>query len=393
MSKIKMSFWNYVHTGNKHIDVEKAVADWEDLGMNLPMSFHFSERRGHNKQLFIKQLDECYKRGMQVIVDDERTDFRTLEKLGEEEFRKGVQRAVADFAFHPAVYGFHVGDEPDGNQWEIAKTAYKIVLENAPNLKHFINMLPYWNDGDDSFQNCLKVEDENGYCEKLTKFCKETNTKILSYDYYGQCSYFEPEKYKDIYFSNLRIFSEAAKNTGADFYTTLLSVGHWSLRVPTEDDIRWQLFTAIACGAVGISWFFLYERNLDGSFRNAPIDLFWKKTQTYEYLSRQCNIAKEYYFKHFDRFEFLYAKHYYKTYGGFEEFTGDEDLKCIEFKVNPSPLIISKFKDKDGKIMFAVTNNNAKEPVSLTIHFGEKLGNRSRYGWYAPGQMKVFYWD
>ena len=396
MTKYKMSFWNYVHTGDEHIDIPTAVADWDRLAMNLPMSFFYSERRGHAKSLFIKQLDECHKYGMQVIVDDERTDFRSLQKLGEEEYRKGVQRAVADFGAHPAVYGFHVGDEPSVNDggWEIAKKAYKICSEYAPNLKHFINMLPFWDDGDDSFTKTLCVKNADEYSDLLTEYCKETNAAILSYDYYGQCCYFYPEKYKDIYFTNLRIFGRACEKSGADFYTTLLSVGHWSLRVPTEDDIRWQLFTAIASGVVGISWFFIYERFLDGSFRNPPIDLYWEKTQTYEYLSRQCRIARDHYFPVLEDYEFVYAKHFYKVYGGFEEFIEDEDLEKIEFGVNPSPLIVSKFRNKEGRILFAITNNNQKEPVSVHLYFRNNMNRGKGYCWLAPGQMRLFIaWD
>lgn len=396
MPNYKMSFWNYVHTGDTHIDIPKAVADWDHLGMNLPMSFFYSEKKGHDKKLFIQQLDECQKYGMKVVLDDERTDFRTLSRLGEEEYRKGVQRAVADFASHPATYGFHIGDEPSvsGGEWEIAKKAYQICKECAPQLNHFINMLPYWDDGDDSFSKTLGCKTSEEYSEMLTDFCKSANVSTLSYDYYGQCCYFNTEKYLDIYFKNLKIFGEASRNSNADFYTTLLCVGHWSLRVPNEDDIRWQLFTSIASGVVGISWFFLYERHLDSSFRNSPIDLYWEKTQTYEYLSRQCRIARDYYFPMLQSYNFLYAKHFYKAYGGYEEFVEDEDLEKIEFGVNPSPLIVTKFQNNDGKILFAITNNNQKEPVSIHLYFRNKMNRGKAYCWLAPGQMRLFLsWD
>lgn len=391
MSKIKTSFWNYVHTGK--IDNREAVEDWNALGMTHPMSFFYSETKGHSKESFIEMLDLCFEKGMKVIIDDERTDFRTLQKIGYDEYRKGVQRAIVDFGTHPAVCGFHVGDEPDEatNTWNDAILAYKTCRELAPHLNHYINMLPFWDDGDDSFSNALGVKTADEYGEKIQRFIKETGATTMSYDYYGQCCYFDREKYRDLYFRNLRVFGEACRKTGAEFFNTLLCVGHWSLRVPNEDDIRWQAFTSIASGAVGLNWFFVYERNLDQNFRNSPIDLFWNKTETFGYLARQCNIVKQYYSDKLADYDFLWAKHAHKTYGGFDEFTGDEDLSSIETCVNECPLIITKFLGKDGDVLIAVTNNSQTEPTSVRLHFCNKLNmHKSARVWISPGQMRLF---
>ena len=39
MKKYKISMWNYVDAGV--MDAERAVRDWKDAGINLPMSFEY----------------------------------------------------------------------------------------------------------------------------------------------------------------------------------------------------------------------------------------------------------------------------------------------------------------------------------------------------------------
>lgn len=391
MSEIKMSFWNYVPTGT--IENRGAVNDWQELGMTHPMSFFYSEKRGHSKEVLLEMLDLCQEKGMKVIVDDERTDFRTLKKYGYDAYREGVKNAVNDFGKHPAVYGFHVGDEPDeaSGTWDAAILAYKTCNELAPDLKHHINLLPFWGEDDESFYKSLKVHTADEYGAKVKDFILQCGAKIISYDYYGQCCYFDAEKYKDICFTNLRIFEKAVRGTGAELFNCPLCVGHWSLRVPNEDDIRWQIYTSIASGVVGLSWFFVYERFLDGSFRNSPIDLFWHKTETYGRLARQCNIIKKYY-SFLKDYEFMWAKHANKAYGGYELFTEDEDLAAIETCVNECPLIVSKFKGNDGSILIAVTNNSQTLPTSIKLHFRNRLGmyKDAPRIWIEPGRMRVF---
>ncbi len=390
MAKIKITGWNYVPVGK--IDTKQAVADWEDLGLNYPMSFYYNAEK-HDKNELLKCLDECHERGMKVIVDDSRTDFRTLLKIGEEAYKKGVKEAVEDFGCHPATYGFHVGDEPDATTMEQAIRAVQICNEYAPDLTHFINLLPYWADDPEGFERSTGAKTADEYGAVVADFIRRSGIKMISYDCYAQCCYFDKEFFQGVYFENLRVFQKAAKETGVELYTCLLSVGHWSLRVPDEDDIRWQLSTAIASGCVGLSWFFIYERGLDGSFRNPPINLLWKKTATYEYLSTQNRTFLENYAKVFEPYEFVWSKHFGQTFGGFEEFQADENITSIGFSINPSPLQISKFENEDGKIMLVVVNLNRTEPTAPLIQFGERFNNRKFNRWFAPGQMRIFFSD
>lgn len=395
MANYRMNFWNYVPLGD--IDANQAVNDWEKLGMNVPTSFRFDPKK-HSKDDFIAFLDLCQEKGMKVIVDDARTDFRSYLQKGyvysEEEYRRGIQDAVNDFGAHPAVFGFSIGDEP-WNCWNIAIFGMKTCNELAPRLMHYVNLLPYWKNDDDPNNDCLfeatGCRTPSEYSEAVSKFIVASGAKLISYDCYAQCSYFNKEKYIDRYFLNLKIIGDAARRNGVELWTSLLSVAHMSLRPPTEDDIRYQISTAVASGAVGLSWFFMYERNWDYSFRSAPFDLFYEKTQTYEYLSRQTRTFMQVFAPKLKDCKFVWAKHFKKAYGGFEELTFDDEIVRIEYLENEEPLIITKFEKENGEPLFAVTNNSNCNPTYVKITFGVgKHAGKTQGVWYAPGQMLLW---
>ena len=334
----------------------------------------------------------CEKYNVKLSSDDKnaiKTQIKTLKKSYEstEAFEKGVKEAVDDFASHPAVFGFEVGDEPNKSQWQAAIDAYKINLKYAPNLTPFINMFPMW--GEDDFELALGVPGEK-YADLNAEFMQKAGANLISYDYYGQCAYFEREKWLDLYFKNLSIFNEAAERNQGKYFNSVLCVPHWAFREPTEDDIRWQIATSVAHGASGIVWFFIYERTLDGSYRRSPIDLFWNRTPLFDILSRQNRIYNEFYSKILKDYRFDRAWHYLKTFGGIEDFIGNSELESIKHIVNPVPTAVSRFINKEGKVAYILVNLSQTEPTKIQPNFTGALAKYNDAFWYAPGQMIIF---
>jgi len=244
---IKFGFWNYIESGVYDVS---AVDQWKDLGMNLPMSFTFDITR-HDKRDMLAVLDRCYEKGMKLIVCDSRTHFRTYQKLGAKQFRKGVESAYADFGSHPATFGFFVGDEPAPSENQDYIDTVNIVLEVAPNLIPFANIVPYWGGGSD--YDMLVGASEEKHTALVEELLSKTKMPLLAYDQYSQCLADNENKECGInsYFLVLDKYFELTNKHGIPFYSSLLAVGHWDFRVPTEDDIRWQIYTSIAHGARG----------------------------------------------------------------------------------------------------------------------------------------------
>lgn len=385
--QIAIGFWNYVDAGE--IDAETAVEDWCEVRANVPMTFLYDVEK-HDKRLMLTQLDACARRGVKAIVRDGRTLFERI-GAGTAQYKQGVEAAVKDFGAHPAVFGFYLGDEPVGSQFPQVTEAYKIVKAAAPHLTPFINFLPYWEE-EDVFCRTLGVDGVDGYMARLDALVKETGMEILCYDFYGHMSYFDREKGTDYYFKNLNKFGEIARKNDIAFWYTPSVVGHWHTATPTEDDIRWQMSTAIAHGVSGLVWFCLYERMLEDNFRDDPIDLFHNKSEHFYRLARQNRIVSELYGEKLKDLRLDNVRHIGKTYGGTEAFVpGEFELTALKRGANETAhIIVSRFIHRStGKVSYIFVNADRKLPVKLDFTFNRDytyaVGKHN--GWLAPGQM------
>ncbi len=375
-----ISFWNYQPVGFQ--DEAEAVAVWKEAGITLPMTFEYDPER-HDKQRMLRLLDECEKSGMRAIVCDARTRYPRLRERGEKQFRSDVAAAVSDFGGHPAVFGFHVGDEPDKRNWECAISAYNIVREAAPKRTPFINMFPYW----EGFADTVGPESPEEYTQLLVEFIQRTKAPLISFDSYGQCAYFDRDYYQNCHIMNFRIFGEAARRTGARLFVSLLSVGHWSYRVPTQDDIRWQIYSAVAHGATGFHWFSFYQGTLDGNYRENPIDLFGRRTRTFEAISYEDRVFLKFFAEKLSQCTWESVRYFGLPQGGFPVLGKDDTLQEIRVIVNETSVAVTRWKDKDGDPAFTFVNMDRDLPTKLRLTFGGKLAARNCDIWIIPGQM------
>ncbi len=390
----KTGFWNYFPFG--HLDNEEALKDWKEMGFNMPMTFHYNPETNTPDQM-LSLLDGCQREGMQAIVCDIRTRLRTYQKVGREAFIEGVKAAVKDFGSHPANFGFYIGDEPGHKEIESAIEACQIVNEYASHLTNFINLFPYWEDDTFSQENALGAVTTREYKANLDDFVKRSGVKILAYDCYGQCTYFQKDKYRSSYLRNLRIFGEVARENGIELWTSLLCIGHFSLRVPTADDMRWQLSTAFAHGATGVQWFAVYKRGYEGTWRGSPFDEFGNKTETYARLARETRIFKECILPYLEGYKFDKVWHHNLSVdagGGVEQFEGMDELKFITYIINPTPAAVTRFVNDEGKVAYAITNMSSTEPTKIRARFEGPLSKYNRMArWYAPGQIVIYMED
>lgn len=387
-TNIKIGFWNYVSTGE--IDNATAVADWKRMGMNLPMSWEYVDGKS-DKRIFIDMLNRCKANGMKVIVCDSRTRFTVLQEKGETEFYNGVRAAIADFGAHEAVFGFHIGDEPNEKQMPFAVQAYRTVKAAAPHLTPFINLLPYWEDYADAKSYAEHIE-------YLDKVVKDSGMEMLCYDYYGQMATNEKERLLDLYFKNLNLFGTVASRNDIPLWTTLLSTAHYNSKTLTEDDIMWQIASAVAHGVRGILWFYVYFSELvNGSYRNYPIAGYADEPEygdVFYYLSRQNRILLKHFAAQLEGFTLSAVRHVNVSFGGTELFVpGEFEIAEIKFIVNKeAPLILSRFVSKDGNVKYILVNNDREKSVKTDIVYKNGITaarGQAPDGWLAPGQLAI----
>ena len=377
----KISFWNYEKTGK--IEPKHAVKDWKDAGINLAMTFEYDSLTD-SSDLMSALLDECEKNEIKVILCDKRYRYETYALLGEKAFREQVKLAIKEFGNHPSVYGYHVGDEPTKDSWANAKEAFKIVQEEGVGKKAFINMWPTWTTPD--FDELLGTNID-GFFKKIEEFIIYTKAEILSFDCYSQCAYSDKANGIDNFIRNLQRYYEVAKKTGVELFVSLLSVGHWNMRVPTQDDVRWQMNVSAAHGATGLFWFYFYQRHLEDNYREGPINCFGEKTDAFNKISFQDRLFMEYYAGALEGLTLDYVSYYNGAYANGKKFEPNAELKLLQTEVNECPICVTRWLDKGGKVKYTFVNMSQEMPTRLVMNFEGELSVRNGKRWLAPGQL------
>lgn len=404
LSQFPIGFWSY--TSFDQIGPE-AIKDYVDCGMTIVQTPRF--KPGETKvEEMIAFLDKCHEAGLKAIVCDNRCYFWFMESLGGEAgFRESVAQAVKDFGDHPAVFGFHVGDEPNKNCTEEAFLASSIHKEIAPELSPFLNLGPY---GPGSCE-WVGYEDYGVYLDEYIEIGKPD---FLCFDVYWQL--LPEDNGRELYFGCLKMFTDAAQRHNLPLWITPLAVGHFRYRCPTEDLFRWQVNTAAAHGLKGFVWFFFYMRDLHGNYRVPLIDEHWERTETFEWLSRVNRTFSKWHASVLMGLEIQNAYHTGQVWGGYPEL-GDNS-KLVKHTEGPLPLIISEFKDDQGRDYVAVVNNSQSESDQAIICWrgnpkiyrvdwevievsagayvhdeadrGKPTSNLMTGPWLAPGQMELY---
>lgn len=380
---IKLGFWNYIESGKLGAE---AVNDWKELGFNLAMSFDFDVRK-HDKQDMLAILEVCKAQGVKLIIRDRRTRYKRYAKVSLDEFLCGVRQAYEDFGKHEATFGFFAGDEPTAEYEQAFTDVMRILQEEMPDLTPFGNVFPYWAGSD---FDMLTGKAASHHEKVLTKMLQESGVPVISYDHYTQClqDNHNQETGVNSWFYDLDQFQKITKENNCFFYVTALCVGHWCYRVPTEDDFRWQIYTALAHGARGVLWFHLYNLKGDESYRNAPFyGEDFKRTETFTYLARQQDIFHQNYEKQFNKMELTAVYHTGHIYDPSKRFCADETIKEVNGKFS-YPTIISYYQEfESGQRWASIVNAHQRYANKITVYF---TCGETRTVWLAPGEMKLF---
>ena len=375
-TRFPIGFWNYVPIDRaEEIDVK----DWEDAGITLTMGPECGPGREAVEEM-TRILDDAAECNIRVIACDRRTHWRNLTAKGEETYRAESKDAIRDFGKHPALFGFSIGDEPDHKEFADACKAMRIQKELAPGLTPFCNLLP-WYKG---------VDDRVGFSkwsEYLDEYVKRSGTEFFCYDCYAQMNplpdCLEGEWGWDMYFANLREFHAASQRHKMPFWNTILSVGHFRYRSPTENDLRWQLNTSLAHGAKGILYFFFYQRQPHDNYRLAPIDEHWDRTETYSWLSRVNRSFLKGPAPVVQELTLEKVWHVGRAWGG-NPLIDLAKGPVQEVKASGDvSVIVSEFRHSNGSPYIMVVNNSQTQNTQVTLTVRGKKPTLHHVGWNA----------
>ncbi len=370
LKRYPVSFWNYTGLGRDAAHMGKeAVQDWADVGFTVPMSPEFNPADPKQKAHIAKMLKWCEEKKLKMIVCDPRGQGVTPDgKLDAAAYEKNVTAAYKDFGKSPALFGFHVGDEPNFTQLPAFCEAMRLQKKVAPKLHPFGNLVGVptvdWFRGG-------KTSDQY-----LNDYVKDSQCELMSYDVYSQM--LTPTRGTnmqfgeggiDNYYANLNGFRAASQRSGVPFWNTVLAVGHLMYRCPDYNDIRWQFNTSVCSGANGILWFFYYMREPNANYRQAPIDELWQPTQGRYNLSLVQNSFHKIYGDLFNKLVCTKVMYAGKVYGGGKPFAPDAMISNVTTDLPNHPVLIGEFADAQGTRYVMIVNNSQTVDAAVNVTF------------------------
>lgn len=157
--------------------------------------------------------------------------------------------AAKSFEDHPAICGIHVGDEPSAADFPHYGQVIRRVEQVFEQQFAFLNLYPnYGVDCENSPEAVLRQLGTSTYEEYIKQYCQYVDTDYLCLDHYPCCHV------TSAFYENLRIASDACLRTGRDLWMVLQVNSPDPTRWITENELRFQAYSALAFGARSILW-------------------------------------------------------------------------------------------------------------------------------------------
>ena len=301
---------------------------------------------GINMVAFVppKMLDNCEKYGIKAIVFE--GSFNAYQDL------PALSKLIKKLNAHPAVFGYHLKDEPSAEEYPALAKAADLVRKEAPGKWPYINLLP---GGGEAYEKY--VED----------FCTIIKPPILSYDLYAVG---EGGGFSDGFWVTIARIREAALRHNIPFYNIVLTAPHWRYRELTMTDLRMQTFGSLVYGCKGLSYYKFYSGSLPGApdlgnFRMAPLDQFGEKTQTWEWLrniNRQIHNLGPTLLK-------LRSDDVYHIGGTIPNKNHGPTDKTLVKKLSEGEWIVGDFTHEDGTRWVMIVNKNLEHSHTVQPEF------------------------
>ena len=356
--------------------------DWPAGGQEM-----FDQIRdcGFNLAGFVKpeHLDQVRQAGLAGIVSDPSTHVGDAEaELGPDEVARRVKALVARVNNHPAAFGYYLRDEPGMKAFAGLSRWTEAYRAAAPQALTYINLFP----------NYATPEQLNAqsYSEYLREFVRVVRPRYISYDHYA---IMHEQPLREGYFPNLEAVRGLALEQGIPFWNIVLANGHFDYAEPSPASLRFQLYTTLAYGARGISYFTYFAPKV-GNYRLAPVDQFGHKTPTWDML-RNVNLQLHQLGPVYIGLKSLNVFHHPNVP---PDCRGMETSLLVD-QLSGADLLVGEFENALGRPYALVVNKSLRHSTSFGLAFkqagpihlinaynGRKEPWAGENIWLAPGQ-------
>lgn len=174
--------------------------------------------------------------------------------------REQLDALIARVRKHPALYSYHLIDEPGASQFSALGKLVAYLRDRDPQHLAYINLFPTYANNE---QLGTKGDVVTAYREHLRLYVEQVKPSLISYDHYQ----FTLKGDSEQYFLNLAMIRRAAQEAGVPFLN-IVQACIWApdtMRIPNADELRYLVYSTAAYGAQGISYYVYAHPNHYGS--------------------------------------------------------------------------------------------------------------------------------
>lgn len=351
---------------------DKAVlADIRDCGFNLA-GF-----------VAVDGLDAVAEAGLKCFVSDPSVHVSdSVADLPDKEVLDRVQVLTARVNNHPAAFGYYLRDEPSARMWPALARQVMAIRASAPQAKSYINLFP-------NYASAAQLGTDT-YEEHVESFITKVRPPFVSYDHYALM---DDGSLRGGYFQNLETIRAAALRHKLPFWNIVLSNAHFSYAEPSPGGLRFQMYTTLAYGGRGISYF-TYFTSATGNYRLGPINQFGDKTATW-YMLREVNLQIHRLGPTYLKLKSVNVFHHPDVPAGCSGLDTSRFVKAI----SGGQFVVGEFEGSDSVPYVMIVNKDLHRSTAFQVAFklpGTVLQTNSYTGqthpwageniWLAPGQ-------
>jgi hypothetical protein len=193
-----------------------------------------------------KELEVAHRHGLRGQLVD---PLLAPASLDDPVQRERLDALVARVRRHPALYAYFITDEPNATNFAALGRLVAHLRERDPAHLAYVNLFPTYAS---NAQLGNSGDTVAAYREHLRQYVEAVKPALISYDHYQFATQGDTAQY----FLNLALIRRAAQDAGLPFLH-IVQACTWtpSMRVPGPEEMRYLVYTTLAYGAQGISYY------------------------------------------------------------------------------------------------------------------------------------------
>lgn len=273
---------------------------------------------------------------------------------------------IREVAKHPAVIGVLFGDEPHAANMEAMAREYQVFRELAPGKIPYCDVYPI-----NATPQQMGVATYEEYVRKYAEIVKPlilSGVPLFAFMEDGTTDL-------DRWFEGAEVLAHVARDHKIPLWMFAQSLGFCDHRVPTEADMTFQVYAALAHGAKGIGYFVHGPDHTFGNWRGSPLDGFGDRTPTW-YVVRSLNRQVQTLAAVLVRLHSTGVYHWPKAPKGCKALTGEGVIRRPgrQDAGDSRSLLVGEFVHDNGTPYVILVNKNLQK----SCPFGDLL--RSKFG-------------